>query len=730
MASPRRLLHRTAATAALTATLLATSMAGLWAAVPAEAATAPYGPDVSSWQHLNGAPIDWAKVRAGGSAFAIVKATEGGSYVNPYYAADVRSARAARLVVGGYAFVRPALPLTTAAAQAKQLVTTLGSVATSGTLPPILDLEETGGLAPRDLITWTQSFLETVRAQSGRTPIVYSYPYFWSSAMAGTTALGRYPLWLASYRSTTPPPLAGWASWSLWQYTSGGTIPGIAGAVDVSRFNGTLTQLAALANGTTPSAWTVRAPAAPVGVTAAPGLQAATVTWRPSDDGGQLPSRYTVTASPGGATVTVGGTVTQARFTGLTPGTGYQFTVRATNGAGSSPWSAASAPVVPGQVPSTPQGLAATTAPGTVTLTWRASTGTPASYLVRRCSPAPCAPTAAVATVAAAGTTTFRDTGVTNGTRYACAVQASNRWGTSPSSAVADATPTGPPAAPVSVTATDGPAGVTVTWLPPVGDGGAAITQYVVSVDGTEVAQVAGTARSSLVTGLSTGTHSFAVQATNALGTGPATRVTHTTVSVSRALPASSLSATLPRLAPLSGQSVTVSITARRGDTGAPLVGQAVVVSFTPRTGTAAAPVRALTNASGVATASFRAVVAGTVKAVLPQSAAAAAASTSVLMQVRPSLSAALSATTTAVRHSVALVGSTSPLLAGERVYRQGYYDGAWHTWASTVIDRYGHYRFVVTPTVAATNYYRLWVSASWLHTAGPSRTLTLSVRP
>ncbi|MET0199953.1 MAG: glycoside hydrolase, partial [Rhodococcus fascians] len=35
------------------------------------------GPDVSSWQHIDGTKIDWHSVRKSGHDFAMVKATEG-----------------------------------------------------------------------------------------------------------------------------------------------------------------------------------------------------------------------------------------------------------------------------------------------------------------------------------------------------------------------------------------------------------------------------------------------------------------------------------------------------------------------------------------------------------------------------------------------------------------------------------------------------------------------------
>lgn len=46
---------------------------------------------------------------------------------------------------------------------------------------------------------------------TGRPPIVYSYPYFWQTAMANTSALTGYRLWLASYTTAAAPrtPLRG-----------------------------------------------------------------------------------------------------------------------------------------------------------------------------------------------------------------------------------------------------------------------------------------------------------------------------------------------------------------------------------------------------------------------------------------------------------------------------------------------------------------------------------------
>jgi chitinase len=83
-------------------------------------------------------------------------------------------------------------------------------------------------------------------------------------------------------------------------------------------------------------------------VQAVAGDAQATVTWSaPYSDGGRTLLSYRVTASPGGATLTVTAPATSAVVRGLTNGTAYTFTVVATNSAGDGPASAASAPVTP-----------------------------------------------------------------------------------------------------------------------------------------------------------------------------------------------------------------------------------------------------------------------------------------------------------------------------------------------------------------------------------------------
>ena len=87
-------------------------------------------------------------------------------------------------------------------------------------------------------------------------------------------------------------------------------------------------------------------PTAPVGVAAEPWVGAATVSWHaPLDNGGAAITGYTITSS-GGATLSVGPTVTSAVIAGLAPDP-HTFTVTATNAAGTSAASSPSNSVTP-----------------------------------------------------------------------------------------------------------------------------------------------------------------------------------------------------------------------------------------------------------------------------------------------------------------------------------------------------------------------------------------------
>jgi hypothetical protein len=90
----------------------------------------------------------------------------------------------------------------------------------------------------------------------------------------------------------------------------------------------------------------LKVPNAPTIGTATGGSAQASVAFTaPANTGGSVITSYTVTSSPGGFTGT--GALSPIVVTGLANGTAYTFTVRATNGAGTGPSSAASNSATP-----------------------------------------------------------------------------------------------------------------------------------------------------------------------------------------------------------------------------------------------------------------------------------------------------------------------------------------------------------------------------------------------
>jgi GH25 family lysozyme M1 (1,4-beta-N-acetylmuramidase) len=208
---------------------------------------AQQGVDVAAFQHPAGQAINWAKAHAAGIGFAGVKATEGAYYRNPYALTDLAHAHAAGLAVAAYAFAVPngngasSSPVQ----QADYLLSYLGKLSRS--VPIMLDIEynpygrECYGLGAQAMVSWISAFNREIKARTGSKPIMYIPASWWATCTRGHVGLGQRPLWVPYYSTTaTRPPLpAGWATWSIWQYSSTGTVRGIpaAGSTDLDQAN-------------------------------------------------------------------------------------------------------------------------------------------------------------------------------------------------------------------------------------------------------------------------------------------------------------------------------------------------------------------------------------------------------------------------------------------------------------------------------------------------------------
>jgi GH25 family lysozyme M1 (1,4-beta-N-acetylmuramidase) len=199
------------------------------------------GVDVS---YYNGT-IDWAKAKAAGVQFAIIRVSDGTGFKDPKFASYAAGAKAQGLVRGAYQFFRPAQDVT---AQADLMIAAQAAFDATD-LPPTIDVEATGSLSPATVAARVAQWVDRVKAQTGRTPIVYTGKYFWRDDVGGSTKQADSALWVAQYTSLCPDIPAPWSKWTFWQYSESGRVPGIPGDVDMDRFNGSLDDLRAFAGG-------------------------------------------------------------------------------------------------------------------------------------------------------------------------------------------------------------------------------------------------------------------------------------------------------------------------------------------------------------------------------------------------------------------------------------------------------------------------------------------------
>ena len=203
---------------------------------------------------------------------------------------------------------------------------------------------------------------------------------------------------------------------------------------------------------------TLVAPAPPTGLTATAGNSKVALAWGVGNGAtGYSVFRGTVSGNES-TTAIASPTGTSYTDASVTNGTVYYYTVKATNGAGSSVSSneVSAAPIAP---PATPTGLSAAAGNAQVALTWAASASATSYNL--KCSTASGGP---FTTVASPTATSATDTGLTNGTTYYYVVTAINGSGESPASSPVSATPTSTLAAPLLSAQAASSTQVNLTW--------------------------------------------------------------------------------------------------------------------------------------------------------------------------------------------------------------------------------------------------------------------------
>ncbi|WP_163931626.1 glycoside hydrolase family 25 protein [Paraferrimonas sp. SM1919] len=181
-----------------------------------------YGVDVSHYQ----GKIDFSKLQTEVD-FIYVKATEGDTFIDPMYKANVEGLQTIQLANGAYHFFKPDID---AIQQAKLFVSLVRH--SKHTLPAMLDVEVISTVSTSKLQQGVKAWLDYVAKELGCQPIIYSDLSFWQDNLAST--FPKQPLWVADYQSiNNGPPNAG-TNQLLWQYTDKGRLTAISGYVDLS----------------------------------------------------------------------------------------------------------------------------------------------------------------------------------------------------------------------------------------------------------------------------------------------------------------------------------------------------------------------------------------------------------------------------------------------------------------------------------------------------------------
>jgi hypothetical protein len=255
-------------------------------------------------------------------------------------------------------------------------------------------------------------------------------------------------------------------------------------------------------------------------LTLTPGDTQIILNWTaPADDGGSSITDYNVyrsqiSGSYGAALTNVGSASLSYVDSAVTNGITYYYKVAAINSIGEGSKSTETS-ATPSGVPQAPTGLSATPSNQQVGLSWNEPNdggSTITEYKIYR--------NGSYIDNVTYPTTTYSDTGLTNGWNYVYEVSAVNVNGEGANSTAVGATPSTTPSTPTGLNAIPGDTNVSLSWVAP-SDGGSPITGYNIYRNGSLYAPL-GVVTSYNDTGLTNGwNYVYEVAAVNDNGEGP-----------------------------------------------------------------------------------------------------------------------------------------------------------------------------------------------------------------
>jgi len=193
------------------------------------------GVDIARYQ----GDIDWGVIASQNVSFAYIKATEGSSYIDPYFARNLEGALQTSLYAGAYHFFSFDSP---GANQAAHFIETVPK--DDRLLPPVVDFEFYGGKGrnPPDkekTVKELSDMLNILTGHYGKTPVIYVTKDTYDLYIAGGFA--EYPIWYRDVFKT--PRISDGRAWTFWQFSNRHRIKGYTGVekyIDFNVFNGSM----------------------------------------------------------------------------------------------------------------------------------------------------------------------------------------------------------------------------------------------------------------------------------------------------------------------------------------------------------------------------------------------------------------------------------------------------------------------------------------------------------
>ncbi|MBC8033324.1 MAG: glycoside hydrolase family 25 protein [Chitinophagaceae bacterium] len=189
-----------------------------------------HGIDVSKYQQF----IDWGLVKemevdGVQISFAFIKATEGVRNIDRHFRRNWKKSRDAGLSRGAYHFF---LPGKSGRMQAAHFISQVELE--PGDLPPVIDIEQTFGVAPVKIRKQVKEFTDALEHYYKVKPIIYTNISFYNDYLK--KEFEDYPLWIAHYLQKEKPRIE--REWLFWQHSETGRVNGILSLVDFNVFNG------------------------------------------------------------------------------------------------------------------------------------------------------------------------------------------------------------------------------------------------------------------------------------------------------------------------------------------------------------------------------------------------------------------------------------------------------------------------------------------------------------